>query len=131
MLFGWLDQNTCTIHPVQICIDCYQNAKATFGAGFNLAAPVAERILSGNKFAQIKKSVWWAAKSSISISHNLVCFQLVEVDNLLQTIETQNRSLLNPMHFHKMLHRKRNVLLCFAQIEQLFAHFWEDIFLMQ
>ena len=56
-LVGWLDQNTCTIHPVQICIDCYQNAKATFGSGFNLAVPVAERILSGNKFAQIKKKL--------------------------------------------------------------------------
>ena len=51
LFFGWLDKNTC----VQICIDCYQNAKATFGSGFNLAAPVAEIILSGNKFAQIKK----------------------------------------------------------------------------
>ena len=77
---------------------------------------------------KLKKAVWWAAKSSTSISHNLVCFQLVEVDNLLQTIETQNRSLLNPMHFQKMLHCKRNVLLCFAQIEQLLAHFWGDIF---
>ena len=29
------------------------------------------------------------------------------------------------MHLQNMLHRKRNVLLCLAPIEKLFAHFWE------